>query len=286
MNRKAQFNRILIIQSLEVGLTGKRLYEDLNTLTLCKDHVVRVELCDVASKQDLLSLLDSIPTRMAAEDILPILHFEVHGSSKRDGIVLSSGDLVSWADLRAPMTAINIASQFNLIVCFAACHGAGFVSTLTPKARSPCWAMLGPKEEVDDGVMLVDFTEMYKCILDGGTGDEAVDILNRSLPVGQAPYMFTTAEVFFEWSWNVYCEKRCTYEGRKDLTKEVIKELRRNNRSDRIPQRNDLMKQFSERVLPEVKNRSLELFFMADLFPANSERFSLDKNRLLCAAER
>jgi len=172
MKRIAQFNRIFIIQSLEEGLTGKRLYDDLNTLTICKDHPVRVELHDVITKLELLSLLDSIPQRMNSENLSPILHFEVHGSVKHDGIILSSADLVSWAELKTPLIAINIASQFNLIVCFAACHGAWFIKALTPNDRSPCWAMIGPAQAIDESSLLADFTEMYTCILNGKTGDE------------------------------------------------------------------------------------------------------------------
>ena len=287
MKRIAQFNRIFIIQSLVEDLTGKRLYEDLNTLTACKDHTVRVEPYDVVTRQELLSLLSAIPKRMDSEGLLPILHFEVHGSSERNGIVLSSGDLVSWADLAVPITAINIASEFNLIVCFGACHGVWFLTTWKPNMRSPCWAMLGPKEEIDGRPMLVDFTAMYSCILNGGSGDEAVEILNRSLPAGQAPYMFVTAEIFFEWSWNLYVETRCTYEGRKELTNQVIRELRRNTLGDRrrIPQRNELMREFSGRVLPEVKNNSIRRFFMTDLFPQNIDRCSLNKKVLPITAE-
>ena len=284
MKRKAQFNRIFIIQSLEEGLTGKRLYDDLKTLTFARDHVVRVELHDVFTKHELLLLLDSIPQRMDSEDLLPILHFEVHGSSNHDGIILSSRELVSWAELKTPLITINKASQFNLIVCFAACHGASFIKTLMPNDRSPCWAMIGPKKEIDCKSLLDDFNSMYQCILNGGTGDEAVMILNRSLPPKHAPYVYTTAESFFDLIWKAYQETSCTPEALKKRANSRLRELRRTRNSDRrkLHSRNEVIKNMREVIDPEIKHKAISLFFMADLFPQNWERFHLsDKLRPL-----
>jgi hypothetical protein len=53
--------------------------------------------------------------------LLPIVHFSAHGAS--DGLGLSNGDLVTWADLKDLIAPINASLNGTLIVCMSACEG-------------------------------------------------------------------------------------------------------------------------------------------------------------------
>lgn len=54
-------------------------------------------------------------------DRLPILHISAHGATH--GIQLSSGDVLSWADLRPMLTPINESLSGYLLLCMSACEG-------------------------------------------------------------------------------------------------------------------------------------------------------------------
>jgi hypothetical protein len=67
----ANFNKILIIQSLNDYLTGNKLQDDLNILTIFTDGIVSSELIDARDKKAFLSTLVTIkkdvriPTQVA-----------------------------------------------------------------------------------------------------------------------------------------------------------------------------------------------------------------------------
>jgi len=56
----ANFNKILIIQSLNDYLTGNKLQDDLNILTIFTDGIVSSELIDARDKKAFLSTLVTI----------------------------------------------------------------------------------------------------------------------------------------------------------------------------------------------------------------------------------
>lgn len=53
--------------------------------------------------------------------LIPILHISAHGYS--EGIQLSDGKVISWADLRQLLAPINNALSNSLLVCLSCCEG-------------------------------------------------------------------------------------------------------------------------------------------------------------------
>jgi hypothetical protein len=81
----------------------------------------------------------------------PLLHFETHGAERRPGVigaspglVLASGELITWPKLAPYLTAINEATRLNLIVFMAACHGADVASLIQPLGRALARLLIGP----------------------------------------------------------------------------------------------------------------------------------------------
>lgn len=56
-----------------------------------------------------------------SKNIFPILHISAHGYS--EGIQLSNGEQITWAQLRLLLHPINQALDGNLIVCLSSCQG-------------------------------------------------------------------------------------------------------------------------------------------------------------------
>lgn len=55
------------------------------------------------------------------QGLIPILHISAHGN--REGIQLSDGTVIPWADLRQLLAPINNALNNSLLVCLSCCEG-------------------------------------------------------------------------------------------------------------------------------------------------------------------
>jgi len=55
------------------------------------------------------------------EGLVPILHISAHGDS--EGIQLSDGTVIPWANLRQLLVPINTALNNGLLVCLSCCEG-------------------------------------------------------------------------------------------------------------------------------------------------------------------
>src|SRR5437016_211361 len=106
-SKTAKYNTIFIIQSLNEGRTGSRLYDDLKTLTVFTEVEIEAELIDVNNKSELIATLVEINRKVQATDALPLIHFETHGGDNPSGIILSSGEFVDWQDIERLLTDIN-----------------------------------------------------------------------------------------------------------------------------------------------------------------------------------
>ncbi len=68
------------------------------------------------------SLKIGLPGEMKQyEGHIPILHISAHGDS--EGIQISDGTVIPWADLRQLLAPINIALDNKLLVCLSCCEG-------------------------------------------------------------------------------------------------------------------------------------------------------------------
>ena len=85
------FNRIYIIESLQPGdkLTGTDLYNDLLRYQFIKHPDFEAILKRPRDKNEWHQILDEIYADCITNRNAPILHFEVHGSVEKDGLVLT-----------------------------------------------------------------------------------------------------------------------------------------------------------------------------------------------------
>lgn len=79
----------------------------------------------------------------AYPDRLPILHLSAHGATH--GIQLSSGDVLSWPDLRPMLTPINESLGGYPLLCMSACEGysACQVAMQEGNGAHPYFSMVG-----------------------------------------------------------------------------------------------------------------------------------------------
>lgn len=190
------FSRIIIIQSLpaEQLHSGSRLREDLCVLNDAYDFGLEIELFEVSTKNFLIAKLEELIKEVSSKGY-PIIHIEAHGSEDKEGIILSSGEFVSWSDLKTPSI---MATRNNLFIVLAACYGAHIVEILDLTDRAPCCALIGPIKKVDSNAILRDFTDFYKEMLVTGDGGRAVQVLNSNAKEEDTLYYITRQRFFLK----------------------------------------------------------------------------------------
>lgn len=92
------YNAVFVIQSLRVGdrETGDELYNDIIKWKCLKNNTV-AHLTVIKTKEDLFNFFQEVKTLVKKGMLIPILHFEMHGSEQ--GIQLTSMEVVTWEDL-------------------------------------------------------------------------------------------------------------------------------------------------------------------------------------------
>lgn len=281
----AHFNKVIIIQSLNDGKTGSRLFDDLNVLTVFTDGLVTVELKDVHFSTDFINFLEKIAADVRKGIYMPLLHIESHGAEDQSGLVLSSGEYISWEKMKKPLCEINDATQMNLIVAISACFGAGLTQALTITDRAPLWALVGPLEAMYPDDLLCDYGEFYNELLKSRDGDEAIRRLNRDRTGNEVLYYFTTAESFFEQVWIRYVNESCSDQTLNNRANSMIRQLRGKKRRSQIPSRNSIKQMYLD-GLPEAFEKYSKRFFLLDIYPGIADRISFNYRDAVKAAEK
>ena len=61
---------------------------------------------------------------------LPIIHIEAHGNDDKSGLCLASNETITWREMKLPLSEINIATRFNLMLCISSCYGGQAIRRL------------------------------------------------------------------------------------------------------------------------------------------------------------
>lgn len=269
----AAYNQIIILQSLKIGHTGSRLFEDLNQIVRYAEGQVSPKLVDVDSETDLLKELDRIHASVITDGIVPLLHFETHGTDDKTGLVLASDEFVPWATIKEPLTAINAAMRMNLFVCLSACNGAGMTQIIQPTDRAPCWGMVGPISTMRAEELLRDYTAFYEELFKTKDGWAAIAKLNRG-NIENGPYLFTTAEWFFRQVWRGYIHNYCSRPIYIDRANRMIRRLKMFGKPTRLS-RNEMIEAMREHE-KRFFDRAVTQYFMIDKYPEIASRVKID----------
>lgn len=72
----------------------------------------------------------------------PIVHFSMHGD--QNGVALTSGDALSWHQLRRILLPLTRAMQGGLLICMSSCLGSlGCRMAMYTDNEPPFWALVG-----------------------------------------------------------------------------------------------------------------------------------------------
>ena len=122
----------------------------------------------------------------------PILHLSAHGG--REGIQLSSGQIVTWARLREHFVPINDSLQKTLLLCMSACEGYGAcrMAMEVRKDSQPYFAMIGNSSTPTWSDTAVSYLSFYHLLAKGWGIPNAVEAMK--IASGDPNWIVQTAD--------------------------------------------------------------------------------------------
>jgi len=279
-----KFNKVYVLESLDETkekLTGKELYDDLLRWKEFQIADFKAEHIPVDDKAGFLKTLETIKDDCTTTGNYPILHFEIHGSSDKTGLVLKSGELVTWNELYQDLIAINSIIGNNLFITLAVCHGGYIMELIKIDNPAPYWGFIGSFDEIEVPDLLIRYNEFYDVFLRDYDLNEAVKKLHEVNPSVPSTYRFINSEDMFKDINKKYFKENFSEE---QIKLRFEDELKQNNWS--IKDRN-LKNQYRIKFRTELLKTKKDYFekhkgafFMFDNFPDNEKRFQVNYEEL------
>lgn len=265
------FNRIYIIESLQLNdkLTGMELHNDLLNRLACIRKDFQSILYSPKNKNEWRQVFANILDDCQRNGNAPIIHFEVHGSEQKDGLVLTSGDLVEWEELYQELFPINKAIKNELFVTWAVCHGNFFMSSAYLNRPAAFRGMVGSFETIYETDLQLRFYEFYEELFRSLDLNKAYEALAKANPDMPNSFRCYSAEMIFAMTWERY---------EKDLTTDTAleqraKQLYRTNSLEfakhGITESGivDIYKKNLNAYTQRIFEHDYDTFFMLDIYP-------------------
>jgi hypothetical protein len=276
-NTSFSFDSVAIIESLRPRdlRTGLDLFETTLAPASVLDPGFESELYEPTSARELFANLNAILENTRRYRRAPIIHIETHGNEK--GIILRSGELVEWSDVASALAAINQASEMNLIVVAAMCHGWHMVSILRPTDRAPAFGIIGAPTAVSAVDLFRAMKKFYSALLDEPHDlHRGMSAANEGAPIKDWLYRMEGAELMLCRIFRNYFESLTTEETQPQRVSRLVADLARANGLD-VVQTMQLRREITEKLDDHAHwfDHYRKHFLMLDLFPANGPRFPL-----------
>lgn len=162
--------KVYIIESLhnEDKRTGEDLKDILRQIWYDQDLLSNFDYQYnyVHDLKEFTCIIEEIKKQVIANNKLPILQIECHGSS--DGLQLESFEMVRWEKLFNYIRPVNIASFNLLMLNLSMCNGDAVIRYIDPTQRAPFRAVIGPIGEVKPDALekaWLNFYEKYMTFL-------------------------------------------------------------------------------------------------------------------------
>lgn len=134
-------------------------------------------------------LLEALGNRLASawksHNRLPMLHLSMHGNN--DGVQLTSGEFLTWHELRNALLPAIRAMQGGLLVCMSSCFGlSGCRMAMYSDEEPPFWALVGNSGSATWADAAIAYVSFYHLFFKGFPLTTCVD----SMKVASGDYQF------------------------------------------------------------------------------------------------
>jgi hypothetical protein len=170
------FTKIIVIESLETDHTGKDLYNDiLKIRELQFEREFTADYVDISSKSEFTALLHSVLKEVNSNHVVPVFHFEIHGSEK--GLELKNGDFIAWSYLVNYFRTVNSVTKNNLLVTFATCYSSYILDDIDLNEKCPFWSFISTHKKISNEDIAISYNAFYDTLLTERNIESAVSAL-------------------------------------------------------------------------------------------------------------
>ncbi len=183
-------NLLIVIEALNPSesKSGTWLRNELLDLK-SSISIPNVELHKISSSNECRDLLRKIAFRCLSEGILPILHFEAHGSC--DSISFPD-DQMRWSDMMLYLRDINHCAQGNLGVVMSTCHGFYALTPLDINNATPFFFLMGSQERLYVSQIKINMLAFYKELFFRGDLNAAMEKVEKTFKQYNSERFFFT----------------------------------------------------------------------------------------------
>lgn len=170
-------NALIIIDGLESSESQSGIW--LRNELLDLQHSINlptIERHKVSSSSECREFLERVAFRCVHEGMLPILHFEAHGSKE---VIAFPNDQMRWSEMMEYLRAINDFAQGNLGVVMSTCNGFYALKPLDIKKATPFFFLMGSQELLEVEQIKRNMLAFYKELFASGDLNAAMDRVGR-----------------------------------------------------------------------------------------------------------
>lgn len=134
----------------------------------------------------------------------PILHISMHGND--EGIGLTNGDFISWAELRKELAPLLNNMQGGLLICMSSCYGtSGCRMAMHEDADHPFWALVGNSQAALWSDAAVAYITFYHLFFKGIGVEQAVEAMK--IASGDRNFMVFNGD-FVKKDWSGFIKEK------------------------------------------------------------------------------
>lgn len=165
---------IVVIQSLEKAekKTGEELYNDIIKRGIDYKQPPQIKMShkfhDVADKNAFIEILQFYVVNSEYMHGGVLLHFEMHGATNLEGLILADGFLTSWKEIVDILRQINVKTKNNLYITMATCFGRYMYKGVDLEQKSPYSGYISASKEVKVHEVIEDFTSLFETLIESG----------------------------------------------------------------------------------------------------------------------
>lgn len=250
------FNAIVIAESLGGAdrKTGSLLCDYINSM---EEAPVKATLLQVESRDHFRGLLKDLEAQARTRGLLPVLHVEAHGNAN-SGIWFADNTSLSWDDFCEYITPLNESTEMRLLVTVAACYGSSLISGIRLSKPAPCFALVGPTDEIDESEIMGAFRDFYGAMLRTLAAAPAIAAL-RGHTLRDGELHVITARQWFELLMTEYLQAEVTPRKVKDF---ALRQYLEGRKESHISLSMGDYKRLFRRELPVIVRKYFETFFM------------------------
>ena len=249
--------------------SGEELYKDVLYYRSILDTEFYVEFVEVGNRSEFFEAIHRVRDTLKVTGQVPLLHLETHGSE--EGLILASGDFVTYSELFVPLIEISKLGQNNLWVAVTACYGIHLYKVVDPTDRSPFYGICGPSEKIAAKDVFAGYKAFYEEGLTSSDMNAALEAANNAIPHESGKFGTTTSESLFLLACRYYFAQQCTGAGLEERVKAMLTKFKEDGELDQ--DKVALMgERYRQRVSGEPGMRKdydgfCRNFFMHDLYP-------------------